>query len=78
MKKAWKSFDNVIKSSDHFLWHSATMTNIQWTSSDWIVWSVAHNLTKFLVYRPSQFHRFTEFRHPLHAVEKYVYTGSLI
>ena len=33
-----------------------------WTSNDWIMWSVAHNLAKFLVYKPPQFERFTEFR----------------
>ena len=35
--KAWKSFDGVIKSSDHFLGHSSTMTSIhmnqQWLNS---------------------------------------------
>ena len=34
--------------------------------------SVAHNLTKFLDYQPSQFHRVIEFRYFLHVVEKYV------
>ena len=43
-----------------------------WNINDWTMWSVAYNLTKFLVYKPSQFHRFTQFRHFLHVVEKYV------
>ena len=47
-----------------------------WTGNDWIVWSVAHNLTKFLVYKSSQFDRFTEFRCSLHVV-KNMYNGSL-
>ena len=37
------------------------------------MWSDAHNLKKFLVHKPSQFHRFTEFRHFLHVVKEWFF-----
>ena len=53
LANAWKSFDSVTKSSDHFLGYFATMTRFSLTSNDKIVWIVAHNLTKSLIYKPS-------------------------
>ena len=47
-----------------------------WTSNDQIVWSVAHNLTKFLVYKPSQLHRIQTL--PSCCLLKNVYNGSEI
>ena len=47
--KAWKSFDDFIKSSDLALGILLQWLAFLWTSNDWIVWSVAHNLIKFLL-----------------------------
>ena len=66
------SFDHVVKSSDHCLGHLAAMTSILINQQRLNSVSVGHNLTKFLIYKPSQFHRFTEFTHFLQVVEKYI------
>ena len=60
--KAWKSFDDVIKSSDHFLGYPATKISIFMNQK-------LLNSGKFV---KKQFHKFTDFRHRKCVIERYV------